>query len=181
MNISMRMKRTVAAVATLAAVGAGTAVNAVNADAAGTRPLLKVPFTCQQEWRGQTWQGHNPDRAIDFNQGSGDFDLGKAVKASAGGRVSAAGNVGSGYGNRIIIDHGNGLSTLYAHLNSINVSVGQNVADTTTIGTVGKSGGQATSHLHYEQRADGSPVSIKFGTSTWVSYYTTDYFTRTNC
>ena len=178
MKISTRTKRAAVAVAALAAIGATTAANA---DAAGTRPVLKVPFTCQQEWRGQTWQGHNPDRAIDFNQGSGDYDLGKAVKASADGRVAAAGNVGSGYGNRIIIDHGNGWTTLYAHLNSINVSVGQNVQDTTTIGTVGKSGGQTYSHLHYEQRADGSPVSIRFGSSTWVQYYTTDYFTRTNC
>jgi murein DD-endopeptidase MepM/ murein hydrolase activator NlpD len=178
MKMSVRTKRTAVAVAALAAIGAGTAVHA---DAAGTRPLLKVPFTCQQEWRGTTWSGHNPDRAIDFNQGSGDSDLGKAVKASADGRVTAASNVGSGYGNRIIIDHGNGWSTLYAHPNSINVSVGQNVQDTTTIGTVGKSGGQSSSHLHYEQRADGSPVSIKFGVGTWVPYYATDYYTRTNC
>ncbi len=178
MKMSIRSTRAAVALAALAAFGASTAVSA---DAAGTRPLLKVPFPCQQEWRGATWSGHNPDRAIDFNQGSGDSDLGRAVKASASGRVTAASNVGSGYGNRVIIDHGNGWSTLYAHLNSINVSVGQNVQDTTTIGTVGKSGGQSTSHLHYEQRADGSPVSIKFGTATWVPYYATDYYTRIHC
>ncbi len=147
--------------------------------ATATRPVLKVPFPCNEEWRGQTWVGHNPDRAIDFNQGSGDSDLGQTVKASGAGTVTAASNVGTGYGNRVIVSHGDGWSTLYAHLNTISVHTGQAVTASTTIGTVGKSGGQATSHLHYEQRLNSNDVGIRFGSATWVQYYETAYFTRT--
>ena len=147
--------------------------------AAAARPTLKVPFPCNEEWRGQTWSGHSPDRAIDFNQGSGNSDLGQTVKSSGSGTVTAAGVGEGGYGNRVIVSHGNGWSTLYAHLNSISVHNGQAITANTTIGTVGKSGGQATSHLHYEQRLNGNDVSIRFGSATWVKYYETAYFTRT--
>lgn len=190
MKLTRNLGRAVAGTAcSVALVAAGaSASTAVTTDgsattgttAAAARPLLKVPFPCNQTWRGTTWQGHNPDRAIDLNFGGGNDDLGKTVKASGPGTVVAAGNVGSGYGNRVIVSHGNGWQTLYAHLNSIGVKNGQAVTASTTIGQVGKSGGQPTSHLHYEQRLNGSPVSIKFGSATYVKYYATAYFTRTN-
>jgi hypothetical protein len=160
-----------------AALVAGTSASSEADD----RPVLKVPFPCQQTWRGATYAGHSPANAIDLNWGGGDDDLGKPVKASASGQVVAAGVGEGGYGNRVIIGHGNHWSTLYAHLSSISVSVGQHVEDTTTIGRVGKSGGQDTSHLHYEQRHYGDDVKIRFGTSTWVAYPSTAYYTRTRC
>lgn len=174
----------VAAACTIALAAGGTAASHASTDsatdtAAATRPVLKVPFPCNEEWRGQTWVGHSPDRAIDFNQGSGDSDLGQTVKASGSGTVTAAGVGPGGYGNQVIISHGNGWSTQYAHLNSISVHNGQAVTVNTTVGAVGKTGGQATSHLHYEQRLNGNDVSIRFGSATWVKYYETAYFTRT--
>jgi murein DD-endopeptidase MepM/ murein hydrolase activator NlpD len=168
-----------AAALSLATVAGTSAMSAQAVD----RPVLKVPFPCNETWRGNAWTGHNPYYAIDFNQGSGDDDFGRPVKASAGGTVLAAGDVGSGYGYRVIIGHGNGWSTLYAHLQagSLTVQQGDTVSATTTIGRVGKSGGQTYSHLHYEQRYNGNDVAIRFGSSTWVDYPSERYYTRTNC
>jgi hypothetical protein len=158
-------------------------LSATPTEAQSDRPLLKVPFSCNQEWKGATYNGHDPDRALDLNlRSGGDSDLGQPVKASANGRVIRAENVGTGYGNLVVIEHNGTWSTAYAHLNQINVQRGQTVTDATTIGTVGKSGGQTYTHLHYEQRKSGTPVSIMFGTSTDVKYYNNDQsFTRTRC
>lgn len=180
----------VAAGACAAAVAASSTVVATQASAetgpsaaqsaTTSRPLLRVPFHCNESWRGNAWTGHNPANAIDFNQGSGDSDLGKQVLASDAGTVVASSYVGSGYGERIIISHGGGWETLYAHLmsGSRRVAVGDHVAVNTVIGQVGKTGGQATSHLHYEQRQNGNDVPIKFGTSTWVNYPSETYYER---
>ncbi len=58
--------------------------------------------------RGNAWTGYNPANAIDFNQGSGDSELGQQVLASDAGTVVASSYVGTGYGERIIISHGGG-------------------------------------------------------------------------
>lgn len=177
------------AVAALAGSGLSPATQASAAEestsAVAARPLLKVPFPCQETWRGATFAGHDLPYAIDFNQGSGDSDLGRPVKASAAGTVSTARYLtGQGFGEYVIINHGGGWQTVYAHLQrgSTTVSVGDQVSATTTIGRVGKTGlVDSTSHLHYEQRLNGDDVRIVFGQSTAVQYYATDYFTRTNC
>jgi murein DD-endopeptidase MepM/ murein hydrolase activator NlpD len=65
---------------------------------------------------------------------------------------------GSGYGNYFIIDHGNGVSTLYAHCTSVYVSNGQTVSQGEAVGTVGSTGGSTGSHLHFEVRINGSRV-----------------------
>lgn len=65
---------------------------------------------------------------------------------------------GSGYGNYFIIDHGNGVSTLYAHCTSIYVSNGQSVSAGEAVGTVGSTGGSTGSHLHFEVRINGDRV-----------------------
>ncbi len=176
--IAVAVTGATSAVASAAASGPEAATAA-----AGTRPVLRVPFHCGQEWRGATFSGHQLAYAIDFNQGSGNDDKGKHVLASAAGTVTASSDVGSGYGQRIIIKHAGGWSTLYAHLldGSRTVSVGDTVAANKVIGKVGQSGGQSSSHLHYEQRdGNNNDQPIRFGQNTWVQYYATDYFTRTN-
>ena len=65
---------------------------------------------------------------------------------------------GSGYGNYFIIDHGNGVSTLYAHCTNVYVSNGQTVSAGEAVGTVGSTGGSTGSHLHFEVRVNGQRV-----------------------
>jgi len=89
------------------------------------------------------WNGH---AAIDIGAWTG-----APVKASDGGYVVEAGRGwSSGYGNHVVIDHGNGYRTLYAHLNSFFVSPGENVTKGQQIGTVGNTGNSTGPHLHFE-------------------------------
>jgi murein DD-endopeptidase MepM/ murein hydrolase activator NlpD len=72
------------------------------------------------------------------------------LSADAGKVVVAGWPDGYGYGNRIIIDHGNGYKTLYAHLSKIYVVVGQTVARGAAIGKMGNTGRSTGTHLHFE-------------------------------
>jgi murein DD-endopeptidase MepM/ murein hydrolase activator NlpD len=81
---------------------------------------------------------------------------GTTVHAAASGRVIVAGWMG-GYGNLIVIDHGGGLATAYAHLSSIWVG-GGSVSQGQGIGAVGCTGSCTGSHLHFEVRVNGSAV-----------------------
>ncbi len=81
---------------------------------------------------------------------------GTAVKAAAGGEVIQAGYFG-GYGYSIMIYHGGGYATWYAHLSSINVSLGQMVERGSVIGRVGSTGWSTGPHLHFEIRINGVP------------------------
>lgn len=83
---------------------------------------------------------------------------GAAVVAADDGAVSYAGFMG-GYGNCVMIDHGNGYTTLYAHLSTIGVSNGQTVSGGSTIGNVGSTGVSTGPHLHYEIREGGNCIN----------------------
>jgi len=78
-------------------------------------------------------------------------------RAAAAGTVIYAGWLG-GYGNLVVIDHGNGLSTAYAHASSILVGVGQTVAQGRTVSLVGSTGHATGPHLHFEVRVNGVAV-----------------------
>ena len=88
-----------------------------------------------------------------------DYAAGMAapIKAAGSGIVVWAGPRG-GYGNAVIIDHRNGLATLYAHQSRVNATVGQKVSTGQVIGFVGQSGMATGPHLHFEVRELGTPV-----------------------
>jgi len=81
---------------------------------------------------------------------------GTPITAAKGGTVILAGSNG-GYGNTVIIDHGGGLSTLYAHMSRIGTSDGAVVKQGQQIGGVGTTGNSTGNHLHFETRVGGSP------------------------
>jgi murein DD-endopeptidase MepM/ murein hydrolase activator NlpD len=98
--------------------------------------------------------------------GDSRFHAGVDIGASSGTPVACAGNGtvisagwNGGYGNCVIVDIGNGLSAVYAHLSAINVSAGETVSAGQTVGAVGSTGDSTGSHLHYEVRLYGSPIS----------------------
>lgn len=98
---------------------------------------------------------------------------GTEVLATAGGRVVEVLRQGSGMGNMVIIDHGNGLRTVYAHLSEIYVAINQKVARGRVIGRVGNSGASLTTALHYEVRKNGravDPVNYFFGSLSPALY-----------
>ena len=82
---------------------------------------------------------------------------GVTVVAAAQGRVVLAGDQG-GYGRTVIIDHGGGIMTLYAHNSRLNVSVGQQVNRGQKIAEIGSTGMSTGPHLHFEVRVNGSTV-----------------------
>ena len=92
-------------------------------------------------------------RGTDFGASSG-----TPIKAIAGGVVTTAG-YNSSFGNMVIIDHGNGYTSLYAHASSLNVSAGQRVSQGQTVSFVGSTGNSTGPHLHLEMRYNGSYVN----------------------
>jgi murein DD-endopeptidase MepM/ murein hydrolase activator NlpD len=82
---------------------------------------------------------------------------GTPIWAAAGGTVIHAGWLG-GYGNLVVVDHGNGLATAYAHASAILVAVGQQVSQGETVSLVGSTGNSSGPHLHFEVRVNGVAV-----------------------
>lgn len=82
--------------------------------------------------------------------------LGDPVYAADSGFVVYAGWSSVGYGNLVVVDHGNGWQTWYAHLNLILVTCGQSVWQGGTIGAIGSTGRSSVPHLHYEMRYQGT-------------------------
>lgn len=87
------------------------------------------------------------------------LDTGNPVYASDSGTVVFAGWNPVGYGNLIVLDHGNGWRTYYAHLSQINVACGDWVPRAETIGEIGSTGNSTGPHLHFEMLRYGIPVN----------------------
>lgn len=85
-----------------------------------------------------------------------DCVTGAPIRASKAGTVVSATYDGSGYGYYIVIDHGGGFASLYAHMSELYVS-GGSVAQGQTIGACGSTGASTGDHLHFEIRVNGSP------------------------
>ena len=108
----------------------------------------------------ETWiSGYNYSestnhRAIDIAGSTGN-----AIYAADAGVVVYAGWNNHGYGNVVMIDHGNGWQTLYAHLNSYNVGCGYYVFQGDVIASLGSTGNSSGPHLHYEMRYNGVPMN----------------------
>ena len=104
-------------------------------------------ITSYMEWR---WgRMHN---GIDI---AGGDDYGQPIIASDGGVVTFAGNDGGGYGNYVMIDHGNGYMTVYGHASELACETGQYVGQGETIAYVGSTGNSTGPHLHFEIRLNG--------------------------
>ncbi|MBK1813569.1 peptidoglycan DD-metalloendopeptidase family protein [Clostridium sp. YIM B02505] len=85
--------------------------------------------------------------------------MGANVKASKSGTVVVVETKNVAYGHMIIIDHGNGVQTMYGHMRSVNVSVGQKVSQGQVIASVGSEGYSTGPHLHFEIRIGGQAVN----------------------
>lgn len=99
-------------------------------------------------------QGIHGYNAVDL---AGSYGAG--IRAAAGGEVIVAKASGwnGGYGNYIVVRHGNGAQTLYAHLSSVSVGVGNYVAQGEVIGGMGSTGKSTGTHLHFEVRGARNP------------------------
>ena len=84
--------------------------------------------------------------------------IGTAIRATADGTVKSA-EMASGYGREVILDHGHGMETCYAHMSGFAVMPGETVVRGQVIGYVGVSGRTTGAHLHYEVRIRNTPVN----------------------
>lgn len=122
----------------------------------------QMPFPCGQTWTGSTRGSHTPSmKAIDWNRPG---DEGDTVVASAAGIVSKADSTSTrSYGHHVVIDHPNGESSVYGHMDAVTVTLGQYVDQGASIGTVGNTGNSHGAHLHFEERLDKTDLAASFG------------------
>jgi murein DD-endopeptidase MepM/ murein hydrolase activator NlpD len=121
-------------------------------------PRPRSPLTISRPLIGPIGDGYGP-RGNRFHAGI-DFPAptGAAVGAARSGRVVFAGWGGSGWGTLVVIAHGNGVRTRYAHLSRVAVKLGQSVGAGSTIGFVGATGTATGPHLHFEVVVRGASV-----------------------
>ena len=98
------------------------------------------------------WRWGRPHQGIDIGAPTG-----QTIVAAAGGTAFFVGWMG-GYGNLVLIDHGNGIVTAYAHQSSFVIGQGAYVSRGQAIGRVGSTGNSTGPHLHFEVRLNGGAV-----------------------
>jgi Peptidase family M23 len=157
--------RRLCALSVAAVVALGVVWGAAPAYAAPANDY-EMPFPCGQAWTGTTRASHSPSsRAVDWNRPD---DVGDPVVAAAPGTVSVATRGSTGYGNYVRVAHANGESTIYAHLESLAVKVGQTVDQGALLGALGTSGNSTGPHLHFEERNSQGVLWPWFGGKSFV-------------
>lgn len=121
-----------------------------NGDAPMCWPVKRVEGSYVSSYVGDQ-RGHN---GMDIAA-----KIGTPIYAASAGTVVFASSDSSGYGKYIIIDHGNGIKTLYAHCNALFVNVGDTVSEGEHIASVGNTGYSTGFHLHFEVRINDNPVN----------------------
>jgi murein DD-endopeptidase MepM/ murein hydrolase activator NlpD len=132
---------------------------AQSAAASSSTPMTSAPSASGFVWPVQGiltsyygWRWGRMHEGIDIAVGSG-----TPVVASAAGTVIVAGWMG-GYGNLVVVDHGNGIATAYGHNTSLAVGVGQSVAQGQVVAYSGNTGNSTGPHVHFEVRVNGGAV-----------------------
>ena len=118
--------------------------------------LVRPATGARTGWFGEGRRSHR-HTGIDFDGITGDpvFAAGSGTVVHAGGAPGGY----AGYGQMVMIDHGNGVQTLYAHLSRVRVRVGEVVRPGDDVGAIGTTGSVTGSHLHFEVRIGGRPVN----------------------
>jgi hypothetical protein len=151
------------------AVALATGVGVVASGPAYAAPAteFRMPFPCGQEWAGSTRASHSPSsKAVDWNRPD---DLGDQVVSAAPGVVTTAEPKGkSGYGHYVRVEHVNGENTIYAHLTTVVVKVGQRLDQGALLGTVGETGNATGPHLHFEERSSSGVIAPFFDAVKFV-------------
>ena len=135
-------------------------------------PDFSLPFPCGELWHGTTRAGHSHPLAVDFNSYEGEeWEHRHPVLSSADGVVLSSGfetdyeGYGyTGFGNYVLLGHGDGWTTFYAHLDFVQLGIGPGVEVDrgTVLGGVGNTGRGSRQHLHYEQALDGRVQRASF-------------------
>ena len=120
-----------------------------------TRPV-NGRLTSGFGWRRNPWGGSGSQMHTGVDIAA---PTGTAIRATGGGTVIFSGWHTGGYGNKVIIDHGMGIQTVYAHNSSNLVTVGQQVNRGDTIARVGSTGRSTGPHVHYEVLVNGTAVN----------------------
>ena len=141
-----------------ASIPAGTRIFIPGADRLRT-VSLPTPSTLGWPLAGKITSGFGPRGRRSRHTGIDiDGTMGQRIRAAAGGTVIRVGPA-TGYGLRVVLDHGSGLTTLYAHASKLLVFQGEKVERGRTIARVGKSGNAKGTHLHFEVRRNDRPVN----------------------
>jgi murein DD-endopeptidase MepM/ murein hydrolase activator NlpD len=121
-------------------------------------PVPRSPISLRVPVQGPTGDEYGP-RGNRFHSGL-DFPApsGTAVSAAGSGQVVFAGLHAGGWGNLVVVKHGSGVRTFYAHLSRIDVKLGQRVSSGASIGLVGATGQATGPHLHFEVLVRGAAV-----------------------
>ncbi|HYI46408.1 MAG TPA: peptidoglycan DD-metalloendopeptidase family protein [Actinomycetota bacterium] len=131
-------------------IRAADAIRAVTARGVSTEGFIWPLNGAINSYYGPRWGRMHT--GIDIDGVTGD-----PIVASKEGQVILA-QYYSGYGNAVIVDHGGGVTTLYAHLSKFEVSSGQSIPQGQIVGLVGCTGSCTGDHLHFEVRINGNPV-----------------------